>query len=151
MKKINWLALMAFILAGCAGGMIPGKLYSLGDAITLEFQIEKSRGTGIMTATNPATGEKFTGQYTGTYKGGGTTHTQVDTFDPTKRMTNDNMPGQGYTATSHTAPTEATARGVLMGDKGTVIELSFEIQPGFKPHGHGEGQDNKGKRYQVQF
>lgn len=151
MKTRLCLAALTLLLTGCVGGMIPGKLYSVTEATTLDFQIQKSTGTGTMTATNPKTGEKFTGQYTGTYQGGATTRTQVSTFDPTKKTTKANMPGQGYTATSHTAPNAATARGVLMGDMGTVIELYIDIEPGFNPHGHGDGRDNKGNRYQVQF
>lgn len=140
MKAPFFLLLLA-LLAGCAGGMIPGKLFSVSEATTLEFQIEKSRGTGKMTATNPKTGEKFEGQYTGIMHGQRSTFTTGYNYQT----------GQTASATSISPPTYATARGVLMGDKGTVIELFMEIQPGIKPRGHGDGTDNKGGRYQVQF
>lgn len=150
MKTILAL-LLVLALAGCAGTMLPGKLYALADATELEFAIETSRGTGRMTARNPATGETFEGQYTGTYDGGGRTVSRVNTFDPMKPMNKSNAPGQGYTVVSNTTPDHATARGILRGSAGTVIELWLDIQPGLRPKGHGEGRDNKGQRYQVQF
>lgn len=133
-------AMLALALAGCAGTMLPGKLYALKDATVLEFQIQTSYGSGSMTATNPKTGEKFTGQYTGIYHGQKSAFTNVS----------DNR-GNSATVTSFSPPTNATAKGVLMGDMGTVIELFMEIQPGIKPRGNGEGVDNHGQRYQVQF
>jgi hypothetical protein len=151
MKAFLCLAFLALLLAGCAGGMLTGKLYSVEEATTLQFEIERSHGKGKLTAYNPKTGEKFEGTYTAVLHGQETTFTQVSTFDPTKAVNRGNMPGQGYTATSVEAPDYATGRGVLIGDKGTTIELRMEIQPGLKPRGHGEGRDNSGRRYQVQF
>lgn len=139
------------ILAGCAGKFLPGKIYSLQDGTELEFSIETSYGTGRMTARNPVTGEVFEGQYTATLEGGSTTQTQISTFQPSKAVSKSNMPGQGYTAVSTTAPNSATARGILRGNAGTVIEMVLEIEPGFRPRGHGVGRDNRGQRYQVQF
>lgn len=114
--------------------MLDGKLYSIGDTpAQLQFQIETSMGTGKMTAQNPKTGESFTGQYTGIR------HGNTLTFETPKAKP------------AITPPSYATARGILIGDKGTAIELFMEIKPGLRPTGHGEGSDNKGNRYQVQF
>ena len=141
----------ACLLAGCVGTMLPGKLYSLGDAPTvLEFQIEISFGTGKITAKNPKTGESFDGQYTGVMHH--TAGSSAPIVVPTGATALERGAQQGA-AIAAAAPKAdyATARGVLIGDKGTTIELTMEIQPGLKPSGHGEGQDNKGVRYQVQF
>lgn len=123
----------------------------------MEFQIERSYGTGGMSAQNSKSGESFSGQYTGTYKGGGT----ATTFGSGRYSgsTSNYSTGTIYqhsgqvtsSGTTFIPPSDATARGVLIGDKGTVIELYMEIRPGIVPKGHGEGIDNKGNRYQVQF
>lgn len=143
------------LLSACTGTKLPGKLYSLSDGNTMNFQIETSYGTGSMFAQDELTGESFSGQYTSTYKGGGAV-TAVGGGRQTGTITS---PGNMYRYSGNTAstttyfapPTGATARGVLMGDKGTVIELYMEIRPGIIPKGHGTGIDNRGMRYQVQF
>jgi hypothetical protein len=135
------IGLAAIFLAGCVGRALPGKIYSLDDAVVMPFEIETSYGTGDMRATNPKTGEKFTGQYTGTTSGGGYTYGTV-----TNQQT-----GQSANVSAYSPPTSANARGVLIGDKGTVIEVFLDIKPGVRPKGHGEGRDNQGRRYQVQF
>lgn len=129
----------ALLLAGC-GISLPGKLYSLQDGTELKFEIETSFGTGAMRAENPKTGEKFEGQYTGTTSGGGVinAHSRLNT-------------GQTVNTQVFVPPSSANARGILRGDKGTVIEIYLDIRPGPRPKGHGEGIDNNGVRYQVQF
>lgn len=142
-------------LTSC-GTKLLGKLYSLDDGTAMDFQIERSNGTGGMFAQNLKTGESFTGQYTGTYKGGGVATTTEDgSYTGSTSRTNGTLyQHSGKFKTNRTtfiAPTDATARGVLIGDKGTVIELYMDIKPGIIPKGHGEGVDNHDKRYQVQF
>jgi len=117
-----------FMLSAC-GTKLPGKLYSLHDGVVMEFQIERSYGTGGMYAQNLKTGESFSGQYTGTYKGGGT----ATTFGSGRYTgsTSNHSPGTMYqhsgqinsASTAFLPPPNATARGVLVGNKGTVIEL----------------------------
>jgi hypothetical protein len=138
----------AALLAGC-GTMLDGKLYALGEQATLlPFQIELSRGAGKMNAENPATGEKFAGTYAGVY------HRDGGTVVVNPAVTPANAVGRGFeqgVAAAAARPTRASAKGVLIGDKGTVIEIALDITPGLRPHGVGEGFDNKGRRYQVQF
>ena len=137
------LCAILFIATACVstGNMLPGSLYRLTDGTRLSCEIQTSTGTGSLAATDPSTGEKFTGQYTGTYQGGSQRRTNVYASD------------FSYVGTirSYTPPSNATARGVLRSNKGTVIELFMDIQPGYRPRGSGEGIDNKGRRYQVQF
>ncbi len=134
------LLIATALLAGC-GVALPGKIYALDDATVLSFEIETSYGTGDMRAHNPKTGETFTGQYTGTTKGGGYSYGSAVNWQT----------GQTVSGSVYTAPSSANARGVLIGDKGTVIEMFLDIKPGLRPKGHGEGRDNHGRRYQVQF
>ena len=146
---------LALTLTACSAKLL-GKLYSLDDGTAMDFQIERSNGTGGMFAQNSKTGESFTGQYTGTYKGGGTATTTEDgSYAGSTNRANGTLYQQSgkfkSNRTTFIAPTDATARGVLIGDKGTVIELYMEIRPGIVPKGHGEGVDNHDKRYQVQF
>lgn len=154
MKKILIPILISILLAGCQS-MLPGKLYSLQDANVMDFEIQTSYGTGDMTAYNHKTGERFTGQYTGTYKGGGTATSlgggRYSGSSYSSGTISQHSGRVSSTATTFIPPSDATARGVLMGDKGTVIELYMEIRPGIVPKGHGEGIDNHGNRYQVQF
>ena len=140
--------LLLVVLGGCVmpnvnpiGTMLPGKMFSLNDGAQFEFEIQTSYGTGIMTAFNPANGEKFSGQYTGIYKGGGT---EQGVYTNSWGFTTGSV-------TTKSAPTGAVAKGVLVGDKGTVINVNMDIQPGARPTGFGEGVDNKGARYQIQF
>lgn len=126
--------------------MIPGRLYSLQDGTALEFAVERSSGQGIMTAFNSVTGERFTGTYSAIITEGGGTEQSVAT----------NFWGQvGPTVTKDTAATRAAGRGVLRGDKGTVISITMEIKPSYDPRinpsGFGDGVDNHGVKYQVQF
>lgn len=150
-------AIAASIILTACSATLPGKLYSLQDGIVIDFQIERSYGTGAMYAQNNKTGEKFTGQYTGTYKGGGTATTfgsgsyRGSTTSYAIGSMHQHSGNISSSSTTFIPPSDATARGVLIGDKGTVIELYMEIRPGIVPKGHGEGIDNKGNRYQVQF
>ena len=54
-------------------------------------------------------------------------------------------------ATTLTAPTYATARGMIIGDTGTSIEVFMETQSGLNPLGYGGGLDNKGARYPIRL
>ncbi|MDP2137447.1 MAG: hypothetical protein Q8J74_06290 [Candidatus Didemnitutus sp.] len=54
-----------------------------------------------------------------------------------------------------TMATNAVGRGILRGDKGTIISLTLEIKPSYNPaidpSDFGEGADNNGLIYQIQF
>lgn len=102
-----------------AGKMIPGNLYLLKDGTLLSCSIEYSAGQGRMEASNPKTGEHFTGMYTGVFT------------------------GEKY----------ADCKGVLIGDKGTVIFLNMQVNIGNAfnmPYGYGDGIDNNDNKYQYQ-
>lgn len=156
MKKFLVFISAMLLLSSC-GTKLSGKLYSLQDGVIMDFQIERSYGTGGMYAQNHQTGERFSGQYTGTYKGGGVATTSGSgrySGSTTSYSTGTMYQHSGTvssTGTTFIPPSDATARGVLIGDKGTVIELYMDIRPGIVPKGHGEGIDNTGRRYQVQF
>lgn len=135
------LATIATLFSGCVGGMLNGKMYRVKDGNEFPFQIQTSYGSGKLKAEDPSTGEKFEGQYTGQYQGGGSSSSTV--YDSRMQRLG--------TVDTYTPPTRANARGILKGDKGTVIQIYLDITPGIRPRGSGEGIDNKGGLYQVQF
>lgn len=138
MKWNIWLAAgLVILLSGCVGRMLPGAMYDLKDGTQLDFSIQTSRGTGKMTAYNPQTGESFNGLYSGSFRGGGVAMASVGTT--------------GGNVLAFSPPTGANASGILRGSQGTVIAIYLDINPGFRPTGHGTGQDNQGNRYQVHF
>ena len=148
MKACSLFVCSALILTGCAGGMLSGTMYRLDNGAQWPFGIQTSYGTGKLTASDPQSGEQFTGQYTGTYIGGGSS---FNTMQGTAWNMNGGMTMMSGTGSTFTRPSNATARGVLTGTAGTVIEIYLDIRPGIIPKGHGVGQDNKGRRFQIQF
>lgn len=127
--------------------MLPGKMYRLDNGAEWPFGIATSYGTGALTASDPQSGETFTGQYTGTYTGGGSS---FETWSGTA-FSGGQMTVLNGSGTVLTPPRNATARGILRGSAGTVVEVYLDIRPGLRPTGHGMGQDNKGRRFQIQF
>ena len=151
---LSVLAILLALLSACAVApqtpagpiMIPGRIYCLKDGAELQFAIERSSGLGTMTAFNPATGERFTGSYSAMItEGGGVEQSTVA----------NNWGTTTGTVSTVKAATKAEGRGVLRGDKGTVINLRMDIRPSYHPQinpsGFGEGTDNNGLTYQVQF
>lgn len=147
------LLLLTLLVAGCAVApptpqgpiMIPGVMFNLQDGTEFKFAIERSSGNGIMTARNLTTGEEFTGNYSAMLVDGGVS---------TGTYTNSWGFNAG-TVTTQTAPTKGVGKGVLRGNMGTVISISMDIKPSYdynvNPSGFGEGTDNHGIKYQVQF
>lgn len=146
--------LLALLLTSCAVApqqtagpwMIPGRMYCLKDGTEFQLSIERSSGQGRMTAVNLRTGEQFTGTYSAIITEGGAV----------EQSTAENFWGKvGPTVTKTTAATKAAGRGILRGDKGTVINLTLDIKPSYSravnPSGFGEGEDNNGLKYQIQF
>lgn len=129
------LLLLSLTLVGCAGKMLPGRIYAAETGRTIQFQIQTSYGNGKMSAADPQTGEVFEGEYSGTTTG------QAAVFG--------NIGNESVTLIQ--PPTGANARGILVGDKGTTIRIYFEIKPGLRPTGHGVGQDQDGNEYEVFF
>lgn len=101
------------------------------------MQYELTSGSGRMTATNPATGEFLDGRYTAVLE------TRVRTHQSNSLFAEDE--------TSVETTDVAQGSAVLVGNKGTVLNLKLQVKAGNPPSGFGEGQDNKGVKYNVQF
>jgi hypothetical protein len=101
------------------------------------MQIELSYGSGSMSATDPVTGEVFNGTYTAILETHVIQHQSTSLF------------GSDATVTDTSGVAQGSA--VLVGNKGTVLNLKLHIKPGTQPSGFGEAEDNHGKKYNVQF
>jgi hypothetical protein len=123
---------------------LKGKLTCLQDGSVLEFRIQKKfawggSATGGVAAIHPKTGERFTGQYTA----------MMQSSDGHSQLI---LPsGRSVYGNTHVVSRNANAIASLSSTNGTTIQLSMEILAGFTPHGIGQGQDNTGRQYQVQF
>ena len=125
--------------------MIPGKMFNLKDGTLFDLQIERSSGIGTITARNLATGEVFTGNYSAMVVDGGVS---VGTYR--------NAWGtETGSVTTQSAATRGVGKGVLRGASGTIISFTLDIKPSYNPNinpsGFGEGTDNNGVTYQLQF
>ena len=135
--KFLTIFLMVLFISGCST-MLPGKIIALEDGSILPMQIQTSYGTGEMTAINPKTGENFKGTYTAV---------SSSAFSSTNGM----MGKMPYNDSTVTTSNKASSKAVLIGDKGTVLNIYMDIQAGWRPIGFGDAEDNKGKKYSVQF
>ena len=154
------LMLMA-TLSGCAifslGEMLPGEIVSLSDGTILPMEIEIIRASdvnGKIIAHNPITGENFHGKYSAILE------KNVEFGFMSSTATANSRGGGSATGygsghgTETSSSNVADAIAVLIGDKGTVLNIKMRIQAGMlksQIHGYGEAEDNKGNRYQVRF
>jgi hypothetical protein len=130
---------------------IKGTLTCLESGTALSFRIQKKMAwggsaTGGVVAINPTTNERFSGQYTGMMESGHINSSATATA----------WGSGGYATGSATGFTRwqsemANAAATLNDQKGTVIQLRMQIHAGWSPHGIGDGIDNHGNHYQVQF
>lgn len=152
-RLLALLTLLAVFVSACAVApprpagptMIPGKIFNLTDGTIFDFSIERSSGIGIMTARNLSTGEEFTGDYSAMLVDGGvSTGTYRNAWGT-----------ETGSVTTQTPGTRGVGKGVLRGNRGTIISISMDIKPSYvahiNPSGFGEGTDNNGVKYQVQF
>jgi hypothetical protein len=141
------VAMLAFLLVGCAtapdpyglGSMLPGKIVSLSDGVVFPAQVEITYGSGKMTATNPVTGEVFEGRYTAIQE------------NKVIRHVDNSFWGNGDTSQAVETSDIAHGSAVLVGNKGTVMNIKLEVKAGHPPIAYGVAEDNNGKKYNVQF
>lgn len=144
--SLTFLGLMAALISGCAvgtqytvGDMIPGRIISLSTGTLYPMQIQLSYGSGRMTATNSTTGEYFEGTYTAISDARSVQYSRPTLLGEQET----------YQAVEKSNATPASA--VLVGNKGTILNIKMQIQAGNPPIGYGEAEDNKGGKYNVQF
>jgi hypothetical protein len=152
-KPIFYTILLTLMFSGCAVApptqtgpiMIPGRMFNLNDGTEFALAIEYRFDNGIMTARNLKTGEEFNGNYTAIFEDG----------EVSKGTYSNAWGGNVGSVTTTARATRGTGKGILRGDKGTVISVTMEIKPTYNrniyPTGFGEGTDNNGTHYQLQF
>ena len=133
--------------------MQQGTIYS-EDGKVIPFQIEGAIHSGKVTANDPSTGENFTGTYVGVLER--TTATAPNSGNGqgnpfgTAGSSQFNANDSDFTfAPAGSSITNASA--LITGDKGTVLTCEMKIQAGIEPHGLGNCEGNKGKKYKLQF
>jgi hypothetical protein len=132
------LSVAAISLSACAGGMIPGQIYSEQGKI-LEFQIEKARRTGTVTAFDPQTGEHYSGNYVGILEAVGGSSVTVSSA------------GSVGATSFGLGSNIANATAYLTGDKGSMLNCEMKIEASISPHGIGGCTDQRGGKYRLQF
>jgi hypothetical protein len=137
----SFVPAVAFLLAGCVTGLIPGKIYSDSGKV-LDFEIERSRGTGRVTARDNITGEQFAGEYVGIRE---TVSASGSSFAISGNRVANSF-GSGSVRSNL-----ANATAFLTGDKGNSLNCQMTIQAGVSPHGIGDCSDKSGVKYHVQF
>jgi hypothetical protein len=108
--------------------MIPGKIYS-DSGKTLDFEIEKSYGTGRVTARDNITGEQFAGEYVGIRETTSATSSSIGISG--------NRVANGFGSAS-VSSNFGNATAFLTGDKGNSLNCQMTIQTGLSPHGIGD-------------
>lgn len=136
----SFVPVAALLLAGC-GGMIPGHLYSDSGKV-LDFEIEKSYGSGHVTARDNTTGEQFAGEYVAIRE-------TISASGSSVAMSGNRL-ATGF-GSGTVSSNMANATAFLTGDKGSSLNCQMTIQAGLSPHGIGDCFDKNGVKYHVQF
>ncbi len=108
----------------------------------MPFAIEKTTGSGLVTASDPATQEEFSGNYVAVME---TISSSANAF-----ATNGYSSAIGFGSGS-VGSNIADANAYLRGDQGTMLTCTMKIQAGINPHGLGSCSDNSGRSYRLQF
>lgn len=168
--RVSFLLLIAALLSGCASnptpvstepsasagdpsdGWIHGSLSCLEDGTVYSFRIQKKiawggSATGGIVALNSTPRARFSGQYTGILPGGrANAWANASAWD-----SNGGYASANTSSFSTWRSTVANAEGTMADGSGTLIQIAMQINAGWSPHGIGQGIDNKGRHYSIQF
>lgn len=140
-------AAVCLLLSGCVtpGQMLPGNIVA-EDGDVLDFQIEVARRSGNVAASNPRTGEQFSGTYVGILE-------RVTSFSNGYAQASGlggSVTASGFGSTN-TGSNIGNASAFLKGNKGTILNCEMQIETGLSPHGIGQCADQRGGKYKLQF
>jgi len=138
----------ALFISGCASTMHQGstakaRIYNLksGEVITLDLEASQRNRSTVVGSTTSASGETFTGEFTTTGRrrsGAGVSAGYYSGGGWSLGVGLDLMRWLG---------TSKQGTGVVRGDDGTVIDITYRISSG---SAEGEGKDNRGVLYRFQ-
>lgn len=151
MRKIIALFVMVSLLAvaGCitvpADRVFNGRVYNLATGEVFPFTAHTDRdGKSLLTAGPTTSGETFSGEaqsiqnavQTSTY-GSAIASNPGDTFSTYVSSSSYSISRPGY----------QNGAAILIGNKGTVIDVVYQVT--YSGTGEGEGKDNKGNHYRL--
>jgi hypothetical protein len=143
MKKAFLLASITIILIALAGCSltVSARMYRMDDGMVTSVKFVRSFvGHKTGTAITPE-GERLQWEFTtlsgASVRGGSATVATKYGW----------VTGMGF---SFDQPGVQYGSFVAVGDKGTIIEAVYAVDP-FSNHGHGVGKDNKDRRYRIYF
>lgn len=151
MRNAVFATLVAVVLSACASvpaeRVFTSRMYNLstGEVITGVSRTNRA-GHSVITAGPTKSGETFTGEATSidnrvrssSYGGG--------------RISTPGVLTDSYIRTSSystTTPGYQNGSAILVGSQGTVIDILYRVS--LSGTGEGEGKDNKGVSYRIQF
>jgi hypothetical protein len=147
MSKLSYCVaflLLVSIASGC-GVHAQGRLYRLDEPYVVTFDyIRHGTGHTHLTGTAPD-GEFFEGEVSTVSGMSMSSWTASATAAGSGGYAWANAMGFGFNQ-----PGVQYGSGVVVGNKGTVIEAVYAVDP-WTAHGYGVGKDNKGNRYRIQF
>ena len=142
------LLVVTVVIGGCASSMhqrdsTKARVYNLetGEVITLDLQSSQRNRSTVVRSTTTEAGETFTGEFTTTGRarnGAGVNAGYYSGGGWSLGLGVDLMRWFG---------TSKTGSGVVRGDDGTVIDITYQISSG---SAEGQGRDNNGVLYRFQ-
>jgi len=151
MRNIFVSILLGALLVGCvtvpADRVFHARIYNLstGEVIPALSHTDRA-GKSVVTAGPSISGETFTGEAT-------SIQNAVETSSyGSSSISNPGVPYSTYVSSSSYAvsrPGYQNGTAILVGNKGTVIDIVYQVN--LSGTGQGEGRDNKGVTYRVQF
>jgi hypothetical protein len=147
MKHLLTTVATCILLSACVtpGQMLPGNIVA-EEGDVLDFQIEVAKRSGKVAASNPRTGEQFSGKYVGILE-------RVTSFSSGYAQASglgSSVTASGFGSAS-AGSNIANATAFLKGNKGTTLNCEMQIEAGLNPHGIGQCTDQGGARYRLQF
>jgi hypothetical protein len=152
-RKIIALFVMVSLLtiAGCitvpADRVFNGRVYNLATGEVFPFVAHTSRdGRSVLTAGPTTSGESFSGEAT-------SIQNAVQTSSYASAVASN--PGDTFStyvsssSYSVSRPGYQNGAAILIGNKGTVIDVVYEVT--YSGSGEGEGKDNNSTRYRIMF
>jgi hypothetical protein len=152
-RKIIALFVMVSLLAVAGCSTVPedrvfnGRIYNLTSGEVIPFSTHTNRdGKSMVTAGPTASGETFSGEaqsiqnavQTSSY-GSAIASNPGETFSTYVSSSSYSISRPGY----------QNGAGILIGTKGTVIDVVYQVT--YAGSGEGEGKDNKGNHYRLMF
>lgn len=151
MRKIVAFILAAALLASCvtvpADRVFNGRVYNLSTGEVFPFVAHTNRdGKSVLTAGPTASAESFSGEATSIQNavqtssyGSAVASNPGDTFSTYVSSSSYSVSRPGY----------QNGAAILVGNKGTVIDVVYRVT--YSGSGEGEGKDNKNTNYRIMF